>query len=134
MTARAKVPLSVRLAALLLPPLGLILLWRSARVGLFRKCFGTLGLALYCLPYSALIIWLLLRFTALEVEWRGGFPPVLTFHKSHPNYEDVEAHRNRQTAQPADSDTNSLIATSRYWTGFRGPNRDGHYTELPIRK
>jgi len=133
MTVKPKVPMRVRLATLLLPPLGLILLWRSSQVGLFRKLFGTFGVLLYCIVYAALIIWLLLRFTPLEVEWRGGFPPVLTFHKTHPNYEAVEAHRARRTEGPATLATNAPIALSCYWSGFRGPNRDGHYTELPIR-
>jgi len=57
----------------------------------------------------------------------------LTFHKTDPNYDAVEAHRVRQAAQPATLTTNAPIARSRYWSGFRGPNRDGHYTELPIR-
>ena len=133
MSVKPKVPMRVRLATLLLPPLGLIMLWRSGQVGLFRKLFGTLGVLLYCIVYAALIIWLLMRFTPLEVEWRGGFPPVLTFHKTDPNYDAVEAHRARQAAQPATLTTNAPVARSRYWSGFRGPNRDGHYTELPIR-
>jgi hypothetical protein len=49
LTAKPKVPMRVRLATLLLPPLGLIMLWRSAQVGLFRKLFGTLGILLYCI-------------------------------------------------------------------------------------
>src|SRR5579859_7997901 len=40
----------------------------------FRKLFGSLGILLYCLPYTALIIWLLMVTTGLQVEWRGGFP------------------------------------------------------------
>ena len=133
MSAKTKIPLRVRLTTLLFPPLGLVLLWRQKEVGLFRKLFGTVGITLFCIPYAALVIWLLLQFTPLEMEWRGGFPPVLTFHKTHPNYDAVEANRARQKEQATAVVTNTPAAASRYWTGFRGPNRDGCYDEMPIR-
>src|SRR5882672_5820010 len=125
MSAKTKIPLRVRLTTLLFPPLGLVLLWRQKEASLFRKLFGTLGIVLFCIPYAALVIWLLLQFTPLEMEWRGGFPPVLTFHKTHPNYDAVEANRARQKEQAAAVATDTPAAASRYWTGFRGPNRDG---------
>src|SRR4051812_3658617 len=121
----------LRVSTWLLPPLGLLLLWRGTRT-IARKLFGTLGILLYCIPYSALVIWLLIRFTGLQVEWRGGFPPVLTYSKTVPNYDAVEKNRAQQTQSPAPLPATRPVATP-YWTDFRGPNRDGHYDEMPIR-
>ena len=121
----------IRLATLLLPPLGLALLWREREFKLGRKLFGTLAALLYSIPYAAGVVWLLMQLTPLEVEWRGGFPPVLTFGKTKPDYRAVEAHRAKQTDKNAVT-SNVIVATGAYWTDFRGPNRDGHYTERPI--
>jgi outer membrane protein assembly factor BamB len=120
----------IRFITLLLPPLGLVMLWRSREVKPRRKIFGTLGVLLYSLVYAALVIFLLIKFTGLEIEWRGGFPPVLTWSKTKPNYDAVEAHRIRQTNQALPSFPKTSAGA--YWTDFRGPNRDGHYTEQAI--
>ena len=122
--------LRLRLTILLLPPLGLILLWRQPDAGRGRKLLGTLGIALYALLYLVGVVALLMQFTPLEIEWRGGFPPVLTFHKTKPDYSLVETHRLRQTNAPLP--VTAQTAGSNYWTDFRGPNRDGHYAERPI--
>ena len=66
----------LRLWTLLFPPMPALFCFGVAPAGVFRKLFGTLGILLYCLLYSALIIWLLMITTGLGVEWRGGFPPV----------------------------------------------------------
>ncbi len=102
----------IRLATLLLPPLGLVMLWRSGEVKLKRKLLGTLGVLLYSILYAALIVFTLLQTTGLEIEWRGGFPPVLTFAKTKPDYAAVEAHRERMK-QTAPSLTNLSSAASR---------------------
>ncbi len=120
----------LRLATLLLPPLGLILLWRLECAGLGRKILGTLGIALYSLIYLAGVVVVLMQFTPLEIEWRGGFPPVLTFHKTKPDYSLVEAHRSTQTNTPLT--VKGEAPSANYWTDFRGPNRDGHYAERTI--
>ena len=122
---------SIRLATLLCPPLGLVLLWRNRELRLGRKIFGTLGIALWSVVYLVGIVALLVALHVMEVEWRGGFPPVLTSHKTKPNYDAVEANRTQQKTPvlveiPAPGFTN-------FWTGFRGPLRDGHYTEQTIR-
>ena len=71
---------------LLFPPFGLWLLWGNREFKFGRKFLGTLGALFYSVLYAAGIVVLLMQFTPLEVEWRGGFPPVLTFAKTKPDY------------------------------------------------
>lgn len=121
----------VRLASYLFPPLGLYYLWRNRELKVGKKIFGSLGVLLYSVLYLAGIIYLLTLFTPLGLEWQGGFPPVLTFSKTVPNYEAVEAHR-AQLAKEAKRASQVTAERSSYWNGFRGPKRDGVYTEQPI--
>ncbi|MFM1768061.1 MAG: hypothetical protein RJA22_590 [Verrucomicrobiota bacterium] len=114
----------VRLFTLLLPPVGLVLLWRQPGSGLGRKVAGTLFILLYGVLHAAGVVWLLMQVTPLEVEWRGGFPPVLTFHKTKTDYAAIEAHRSRQTNAGGGAAAAAGLAGVR-WTDFRGPNRDG---------
>ncbi len=120
--------LRVRLLSLLFPPAGLVAVWCERGTGLGRRLLGTLFVLLYSILYAGVIVLLLIRFCGLQVEWRGGFPPVLTFHKTVPDYDAVERHRTRLPA----ATNHSAAATGAYWTDFRGPNRDGHYTERPL--
>jgi outer membrane protein assembly factor BamB len=119
--------LRLRLATLLFPPYGLLLLWRTPR-RLWRKLLGTLGITLFALLYCALVTFLLVKTGALKIEWRGGYAPALTWRKSLPDYEILERHRQAQSAQLANVDADSTIP----WPGFRGPNRDSHYDEKSI--
>jgi len=89
---------------------------------------GTIGLAIYSLLYTGVIIFLLVRFTGLQIEWRGGYLPRLTYRKTHPDYDALE--RDRQTRRA--KTTPSVPSQVAYWTGFRGPHLDGHYEETPL--
>lgn len=75
----------------------------------------------------------MMRFCGLQIEFRGGMIPQLTFSKTLPNYAALEASRARQRASGTPIGTNSTSAQSAYWNGFRGPRRDGIYDEQPIR-
>jgi outer membrane protein assembly factor BamB len=119
----------IRIASLLFPPLGLVLLWRPGEASWPRKIFGTIGIVLYSMLYAGAIVALLVCFTGLEMEWRGGFPPVLTWHKTLPNYDAVEASRRAQPTLPAPPQGAGAQVD---WPGFRGPHRDGHYDQTPI--
>jgi len=116
-------------AAILFPPYGLFLLWRSRRPR-GKKILGTLAILFYGILYSAGIVLLLIRFAALEVEWRGGYVPVLTWHKTKPDFDALERSRARREIVPAKPAASSH--TDANWTGFRGPNRDGEYETHPI--
>jgi outer membrane protein assembly factor BamB len=122
----------IRIATVLFPPWGLVLLWRNRDLELGRKFLGTAAALLYSVLYIALVVLVLIQFTGLEIEWRGGFPPVLTFKKTKPDYDAVEAHRAKQTDQPVAVEVPATLSSNAYWTDFRGPNRDGHYAERPI--
>ena len=118
----------------LIPPLGLVRAWRNPSSGWGRKVLASLVLLLVSLIYLALFIGLLVLGGVISLEWRGGFPPVLTFHETVPDYEALETHRETiATAPPAASTHAQRYEGGAYWTGFRGPQRDGRYDEMPIR-
>src|SRR5689334_23304358 len=125
---------AVRCGTLLFPPAGLVLLWRSSEFSVGRKISGTIGIALFLLIWSGLVVLLLIQFCGLQVEFRGGMIPRLTFAKTVPDYAALEASRARQRANSGSViSTNSAATHSAYWNGFRGPRRDGIYDEQPIR-
>ena len=115
----------IRLHTLWLPPLGLWLLWRNRDLRWPRKLFGTVGIALYSIIYIAAVVALLA--IGMKWEFRGGTLPYLTFRKTLPNYAALEASRRTQMKSAS-----SATGTNAYWTGFRGPNQDGHYRQTPI--
>lgn len=121
--------LALRVTTLLFPPYALVLLW-SSPASFGRKLLGSLGILLFCLPYAALFVFLLVRFGGLQIEWRGGYIPALTWQPTAPDFDELERSRAQQAA-PASANL-SLAAGTGYWTGFRGPQRDGHYQEQPI--
>ena len=125
---------SIRLFTLLFPPLGLLLLWASASLKIGRKILGTIGILFFSLLYAAFIIGILMLFTGLEIEWRGGYPPSFTYHKTRPDYNALEKSRASQRKSGTAPLPLAAAPTARvpYWTDFRGPKRDGHYDEQPI--
>jgi len=124
---------TVRLATLLFAPVGLVLLWRSSNFSAARKILGTIGILLFSVIWSALVVLFLMQFCGLQVEFRGGTIPRLTFSKTLPDYAALEASRASQRAHGNQFATNFPAARSAYWNGFRGPRRDGLYDEQPIR-
>ena len=117
---------------LLLPPVGIVFLWLSA-ARLWRKLAGTVGLAIMSIVYVVVIIFLLIRFTGLEVEWRGGYMPALTYHKTKPNFEALERSRKATAPSPStNAAANEPGSSKPYWTSFRGPLNDGYYQQQSI--
>lgn len=121
----------LRLVTLAFPPAGLWLLW-CGPAGFGRKLFGTLGIGLFSLVYVAAVLFLLHKFTGLRFEMQGRPIPVPTWQGT--DYARLEKARAEKAisaaAKPAA--TEAKPKSTPYWTDFRGPNRDGHYTEQPI--
>jgi hypothetical protein len=134
------------LACILLPPIGLFLLWQRSDIETGKKMFGSLGIVILAAAYAYLFFG----------------PSLLGSGPSEDHYAELERHRANQQATPAQaqestssaaqnsesanantaSDANapqpvaaaaSPARTARtYWTDFRGPARDGRYNELEI--
>src|SRR5436190_12933640 len=99
MTRRWNSRLAVRLGTLLFPLAGIALLWRSSNFSLARKIFGTIGILLFTPVWCAGLLLLLHASAGLEIEFRGGMVPRLTFSKTVPDYAALETHRTHQRSQ-----------------------------------
>jgi outer membrane protein assembly factor BamB len=125
---------AVRIVTHLLPPLGLLLLWRSSEIHRLTKVLGTLYIALYSVLFVSGILSLLIFVFGVDlVEWRGGYLPVITFSKTVPDYDKLESSRAQQAHDgPRSAARHAPSYVGAYWTGFRGPNHEGVYEEQPI--
>lgn len=134
-------------AAVVLPPLGLVLLWIRRDAATKVKILGTLGIVLW----GAGALYMLRA-------WR-------TSSMNDAHYEALERHRSQQqtatgteqtiapanaqapaaspasgatppnqanAAAPGVTATEAAHASRNYWTSFRGPNRDGRYDEMAV--
>lgn len=110
-------------------PLGLFLLRRGRRTR-GKKIASILGTVLFGLVCSAIAILLLIRYGGLEMEWRGGYVPVLTWKKTKTDFDALARNREQQAKLSSTPSTNSHASAD--WTGFRGPRRDAVYDERPI--
>ncbi len=138
---------AIVLLSLLIPPVGLALLWYSPGFETQRKILGSLLIAAITGGYV---------FLAFGGVLRSSRKPDTESH-----YDEVERHRAQQRVSGADTSpandggasaavapaANSAVATDKtesgakfskssrnYWTDFRGPNRDGRYDEMPVLK
>jgi outer membrane protein assembly factor BamB len=122
---------------------------------MLRRALKTVALAGLALVVAAVVLYAF----GLRVVLDGGGTPRLRFVRSERSQADAIArHREAQRAAPASpvpasgvptaavdatttpvSDPDRVISTpgskptpATFWTDFRGPRRDGHYTERPI--
>ena len=115
---------------LLFPPAGLVLLWMRPGRGLVRKAGLSLGLAAWFVAHLVYVY-------GLRVEVAGsGMRPMFTFHDPVAHIQALEASRGPEgqehgTVQAAGHAP--AVSGSAYWTDYRGPGRDGHYQQTPIR-
>ena len=169
-------------ACLLLPPLGIILLWMRPGMRVFRKLVLSAALGIFFVGH-------LLWFYGMRMELAGsGMWPLFSFSDPQSHYEKLQDPSRRAGPAVLDHDQQSEAgsaaakadragsaelaaeeaaggqakgeggepplsvepsgqqqsaiehvanpdssAGSAYWTGFRGPHRDGHYQQAPIR-
>ncbi len=126
--------LTIRLFAYVLPPVGVILLWLTPLLSLKKKVLGTIHILVYAIGvgFGLLVMGALLwAWQVPYMEWRGSYWPTLTLSKTVPDYGRLEADRAQQSKRSFVSELSSTNSAP-YWTGFRGPKRDGHYTQQPI--
>jgi len=146
-------PLAIALASLVLPPVGLVLLWIRRGPRVIWKLL--LSVVIVLIGFVHLIL-----FYGLGVEMYGGGMPRLRFERADAHERELEASRAAQaraapertpepqvTAEPVTAAatqpeqpqpapppaaTAQRPAGSTYWTDFRGPGRLGHYDQAPI--
>jgi outer membrane protein assembly factor BamB len=123
------------------PPLGLILLWMRGDWGILRRILATLAV----LTIAILELYFVY---GLRLDWNGNMSQYsISFGWHAKHYSEVEASRARQQAEapPAPRVEEPVVepkaapapvllkpAAVSYWTDFRGPRRDGVYSEAPI--
>jgi len=145
------------LAAILFPPAGLLLLWKRPGVGIFLKLAGT-GV-MFALGVAHLILVWGLR---VELDGNNRPTILTFGRGADAHFEELERNRELQrppepaapaaaaeaaveaakeeaapaTGQPApdapEAEAPAPPVPEPYWADYRGPNRDGVYTEMPI--
>jgi outer membrane protein assembly factor BamB len=138
--------LALWLAAILFPPLGLVLLWKRPGIGWLGRVVGS-GLIAALAVAHLVFIW------GMRIELDGsGARPIFSFGDRESHYEEIERSRALQetpvavpeppppaetvTEAPADQTAVAPepvpVESQSYWTDYRGPRRDGVYTEMEI--
>lgn len=124
-----------KLLCILLPSLfvalpALFLLLRRGKRSWLKAAFRAVGAFLFILDCAAIVLFLMVQYGSLELEWRGGYVPMPTWKKTKTDIDAVMRSRAEQSklppppAEPAHAGAN--------WSGFRGLERDGQYDEKPI--
>jgi outer membrane protein assembly factor BamB len=129
-------------SSVILPPVGLVLVWMRKKTRLAPKILATLGIVLLSGVY----------FQAFKA-WRnsGTNEAQFTALEQHRAQQQAQAAQSSTTAAPqsaavagqspvpgqpgvpgASTDAAAAHATRNYWTNFRGPNRDGRYDEMAV--
>ena len=115
------------LACLLFPPAGLALLW-------MRPGRGVVSKAVFSLALAVLFVIHLFAFYGLRVELAGsGMRPMFAFHDPEAHYEALEASRDPSQGTVQAASVAPAPSGNSYWTDYRGPKRNGHYEQQPIR-
>lgn len=141
--------IAIIIASILLPPVGLILLWTRSDTETGKKMFGSVGIVALSAAYVFLLFGggLLLdrldprsdahydeleRQRAQQRETAGGAPGASP--TADPKAETTVPTANANTTESKTAPVAAPVKSARsYWTNFRGPARDGRYDETPIR-
>jgi outer membrane protein assembly factor BamB len=143
-------------AAILLPPLGLLLLWRRKDLKRQSRLLSSLGICALLAAYGALFYFVRRspneeHYTALErhraeqrqqmqqetAQETANVPAVN--NNSQPSADPAAVPNAQQPGVGPNAATDAAHggetakAAKNYWTDFRGPTRDGRYDELAIR-
>lgn len=131
-------------ASVLLPPIGLVLLWMRRDTAAKTKILATIGIVVLGAGYFYALT-VLQKNSANEAHFAA-----LDQDRARQQSLDNTASSQSNPAQPgtataspqpgtanatnaaATSETASAHASRNYWTNFRGPNRDGRYDEMPV--
>lgn len=113
--------------AVIVLPVILLFLRRGPR-NWFKRLVSGCTILLLVLVCAAWVILFLLHQNLVELEWRGGYVPVVTWKKTKTDLAALERSRLQQTnLAPV---TNATVNAN--WPGFRGPHQNGEYDERPI--
>ncbi|MCC6390915.1 MAG: PQQ-like beta-propeller repeat protein [Bryobacterales bacterium] len=143
-------PVVLLAACILLPPLGLVLLWMRP-AGILKKLLGTGTVGVIVLAELVFVF-------GMRFERKGdGLTPILSFEEKEKHYEEIERNRSAQTdhvKNPADEKVSAMAppvsakpdapasteaspaamvtVIPAVWTSFRGPDLDGVYRQGEI--
>jgi outer membrane protein assembly factor BamB len=135
----------VLVASVVVPPAGLVLAWLLPWTGGWSQRIASLigrvavsgSVAILTIVYASVL-------GLVHVEMSGaGWKPIISFRDPELDRTALEQHRAAQPPVPAAPTFVSEVATPTVmpnivppptWADFRGPNRDGNYTEGPILK
>src|SRR6266699_4168857 len=137
--------------SLLLPPVGLALLWMRREMSTRTKLLGSFGIVLLGAGYLFLFnVWSKsganeAHYAALEQnraqQQREAITPSAANNPAQPTASATaspgqqSAVIGQQTVVPgagSSTETAAAHALRNYWTNFRGPNRDGRYDETQV--
>ena len=125
----------VIVASVLLPPVGIVLLWMRRGSPIFVKALATVAILVLGAGYVFL-------FTS----WRRSaqneahYTEVERFHAQQQSASAQQPIAQQAQASPGQAQAAAspgaeaafAHATKNYWTNYRGPNRDGRYEEVPV--
>jgi len=125
----------VIIAAVLLPPVGIVLLWTRRGSPALVKVLGTVGLVIlgggYFFVFNAL---------RRSRQNEAHYDVVEQYHAQQQSAGGPPAAAQQAQASPGQAAAAAspgagaafAHATRNYWTNYRGPNRDGRYEEVPV--
>jgi outer membrane protein assembly factor BamB len=136
----------IGLFIILIPPLGIVLLWMKRDSRILTKLAGSLAAIVFVVAHLVL-------FWNFHAEFNGGMTrPIFTFKNSNRHNEEIEKLRlaehsidasriqalapaevqpGKESSQKAKPQS-PRPASNNYWTEFRGPGRNGIYAETEI--
>jgi outer membrane protein assembly factor BamB len=128
-------------SAVIVPPVGLVLLWMRKNTPIVAKVLGSVGIVILAGVYfQAFKAWRGInsneaQFTALEqhrAQQQAQAAPATTAATQPAAVAGQSPVPGQAAAPGASTEAAAAHATRNYWTNFRGPNRDGRYDEMTV--